>query len=223
MSRRLAVLASGQGSNLQAILEACAQQVLDAEVVVVVSDRRGARALERARSAGVTEVSLPARAGERRRAYDERLGDLVAAHAADLVVLAGWMRLLSSAFLDRFPNRVVNLHPALPGELPGLNAIERAHAEARAGARSRTGVMVHLVPDEGIDDGPVLGSVEVPVHLDESLDDLTTRVHAAERRLLIDVLARLCSTATPPGDLFPADAAALGQHPHHHPPQEPTA
>jgi phosphoribosylglycinamide formyltransferase-1 len=192
---RLVVLASGAGSNLQAVLDACAAGVIGAEVVLVVTNRPDAGALERAARAGVRAVALAPLEGQARSDYDEGLADVVAGARPDVVVLAGWMRILSMAFLARFPGRVVNLHPALPGELPGTHAIERAHDEARAGARTRTGVMLHLVPDEGIDDGPVLATVEVPIEPGDSLDALTERVHAAEHRLLVDTLARLCAGA----------------------------
>ena len=96
------------------------------------------------------------------------------------------------SFLGWFPERVVNLHPALPGELPGTHAIERAWHEALAGERTATGVMVHLVPDEGVDDGPVLGTTTVPIRPDDTLESLTARVHAAEHELLIATLAPLC-------------------------------
>jgi phosphoribosylglycinamide formyltransferase-1 len=137
-------------------------------------------------------VQLQRSPDEERAEYDARLADLVAGFAPDFVVLAGWMRILTNTFLDRFANRVINLHPALPGELPGTHAIERAWHEAMAGERTRTGVMVHRVPDEGIDDGPVLASVEVAIELDDTLETLTARLHAAEHRLLIDTLRRLC-------------------------------
>ncbi|MET0909939.1 MAG: formyltransferase family protein, partial [Ilumatobacteraceae bacterium] len=128
-STRLVVLASGDGSNLQAILDACAAGQVPARVTHVVSDRPEARALQRAEAAGgVTAVSCVAGADEERTAYDERLARVVARANPDWVILAGWRRLLSMAFLGRFPGRVVNLHPALPGQLPGLHAIERAHA-----------------------------------------------------------------------------------------------
>lgn len=193
---RIVVLASGAGSNLQAVLDACAAGELQADVVAVVSDRAGAGALERASRVGVAAVHLGRLDGESRAEYDARLADLVGAHRPDLVVLAGWMRILTMTFLGRFPDRVVNLHPALPGELPGTRAIERAWHEALAGERTRTGVMVHLVPDEGVDDGPVLATAEVPIRPDDTLDSLTARVHAAEHRLLVDTLARLCSPVT---------------------------
>jgi phosphoribosylglycinamide formyltransferase 1 len=138
MATRLVVLASGTGSNLQAILDACADATLPAEVVAVVSDRPSAAALDRATGAGVPAVALPAAPGEVRADYDTRLAAAVSAHAPDVVVLAGWMRILTMSFLQRFPDRVVNLHPALPGELPGTHAIERAWHEALAGERTRT-------------------------------------------------------------------------------------
>jgi phosphoribosylglycinamide formyltransferase-1 len=194
---RLAVLASGSGSNLQAILDACAHGMLAAEVVLVVSDRGGAYALERARTAGVPAVHLPRADGEARADYDARLADTVVAAAPDLVVLAGWMRILTMKFLGQFPSRVVNLHPALPGELPGTHSIERAFAEFERGERTRTGVMVHLVPDEGVDDGPVLGTAIVPIHGDDTLDSLMARTHATEHELLVATLADLCQPPLP--------------------------
>jgi phosphoribosylglycinamide formyltransferase-1 len=95
------------------------------------------------------------------------------------------------AFLARFPRAVVNLHPALPGEYPGLHAIERAHADARAGLRSQTGVMVHLVPDEGVDDGPVLATETVAIHPNDSVESLAERIHATEHALLVSTLRTL--------------------------------
>jgi phosphoribosylglycinamide formyltransferase 1 len=189
---RLVVLASGSGSNLQAILDACADGTLPARVVAVVSDRPGATALARAAAAGVTAVPLPLDPGESRADYDTRLAEAVAAHDPDLVVLAGWMRILTMSFLGRFPDCVVNLHPALPGELPGTHAIERAWHEALAGERTRTGVTVHLVPDEGVDAGPVLATATVPIQPDDTLESLTSRIHATEHRLLVSTLADLC-------------------------------
>src|SRR5262245_3915530 len=188
-ARRIAVLASGSGSNLQAILDACRDGHIAGSVVLVVSDRGDAFALERAAAAGIPSTHLPSRDGEPRPSYDARLADLVEAAAPDVVVLAGWMRILTMSFLGRFPGRVVNLHPALPGELPGVDAIARAWEERQRGERTATGVMVHLVPDEGVDDGPVLGTATVPIEPDDTLADLTERVHRAEHCLLVDVLA----------------------------------
>ncbi len=192
-SARIAVLASGNGSNLQALLDACAVGYLDAEVVCVVSDRPGARALSRAVDASVPQVVLVPGpdADDDRRLWDERLAEIVAEAEPDWVVLAGFMRLLSSRFLDRFPNRVVNVHPALPGELPGTRAIERAFDEFVDGHRTNTGVMVHLVPDEGVDSGPVVAHETVPIVSSDSLDSLTDRMHVTEHRLLVAALQGL--------------------------------
>jgi phosphoribosylglycinamide formyltransferase-1 len=189
---RLVVLASGTGSNLQAVLDACADGRLPATVVAVVSDQAEAHALVRAGAAGVPAVHVGRNVGEARADYDARLADVVAGFGPDVVVLAGWMRILTMSFLGWFPDRVVNLHPALPGDLPGTHAVERAWQEALAGERTATGVMVHLVPDEGVDAGPVLATATVPIHPDDSLESLTARVHRAEHELLVSTLATLC-------------------------------
>jgi phosphoribosylglycinamide formyltransferase 1 len=191
---RLVVLASGNGTNLQAVLDACADGRLPAQVAAVVSNNAGSGALQRAANAGVPFVHIAPHADEPRADYDARLADLVSGFDPNWVVLAGWMRILSMSFLGWFPGMVVNLHPALPGELPGVNAIERAWREAQLGERDHTGVMVHLVPDEGVDAGPVLGAATVPIHPADSLDSLTERVHIVEHRLLIETLANLCTT-----------------------------
>jgi phosphoribosylglycinamide formyltransferase-1 len=209
---RLVVMASGTGSNLQAILDACAGGELDVEVVAVVSDKDNAYALKRAADAGVPSVHVGQHEGEDRADYDSRLADIVSGFAPDLIVLAGWMRILTNAFLGWFPDEVINLHPALPGELPGTRAVERAWHEALAGERTRTGVMVHRVPDEGVDDGPVLASVEVPINLDDTFESLQARIHATEHRLLVDAIKGLVTPSdpdTPPPDDSPRDTDDL--------------
>jgi len=188
---RLVVLASGNGSNLRALLDASASGAARADVVAVFSDRPGAYALERARLAGVPAIAVPFARGSDRRAYDAGLAERVAAYEPDYVLLLGWMRLLSSAFLSRFQGRVVNLHPALPGAFPGVRAIERAFEAYRAGAVDRTGVMTHLVPDEGVDCGPVLAVEEVPILTGDDLEYLEARIHAAEHRLVVKTVKSL--------------------------------
>jgi len=98
------------------------------------------------------------------------------------------MHVFSNAFLHHFPNRVVNLHPALPGTFPGTHAIQRAYEAFQRGELAQTGVMVHLVPDEGVDVGPVLAQEVVPIHAQDTLEDLEARIHAVEHRLLVQVL-----------------------------------
>lgn len=191
--QRLVVLISGDGSNLQAILDACAAGELQAQVAAVISNKRDAFGLERAKRANVPAIAKPKPKAQDRREYDSELADLVAPHQPAWVVLAGWMRLLSATFLDRFPRHVVNLHPALPGVFPGTHAIERAYAAYQASAIDHTGVMVHLVIDEGVDNGPVLAQESVAIHSGDTLETLAARIHATEHRLLVGVLRSLCA------------------------------
>jgi formyltetrahydrofolate-dependent phosphoribosylglycinamide formyltransferase len=136
-------------------------------------------------------VVFPKEIAPDRRAYDEKLAQAVLAYQPDWVVLAGWMRLLSSAFLRQFPGRVINLHPALPGAFPGTHAIERALEAHHRGEITHTGVMVHLVPDEGVDSGPVLAQTMVPINPEDVLETLEARIHLAEHDLLVQTLGAL--------------------------------
>ena len=188
---RLVVLISGHGSNLQAILDVCASGELNAAVVAVVSNRSEAFGLERARQIGVPALVLPKLKDQDRNTYDARLADLVLSYQPDWVILAGWMRLLSMSFLSHFPNRVVNLHPALPGAFPGTEAIARAFEAYQRGEIQSTGVMTHLVPDEGVDAGPVLAQIELPITPQDTLETLSERVHQAEHQLLVQTLQQL--------------------------------
>ncbi len=188
---RLVVLISGHGSNLQAILDACTSGELNAAVVAVISNRSEAFGLERARQVGVPALVLPKLKDQDRNTYDARLADLVLAYQPDWVVLAGWMRLLSMSFLSHFPNRVLNLHPALPGAFPGTEAIAQAFEAYQRGKIQSTGVMTHLVPDEGVDAGPVLAQIELPITPQDTLETLSERVHQAEHQLLVQTLQQL--------------------------------
>ncbi len=192
--KRLVVLISGNGSNLQAILDACKSGELNAEVVSVISNKVDAYGLVRAKNAGVETIHFPKLESESRNEYDTRLAELVATRQPDYVVLAGWMRILTSSFLNNFPNRVVNLHPALPGTFPGTHAIERAFEAFQRGEIKHTGVMVHLVPDEGVDNGPVLATEVVPINKEDTLESLEARVHHTEHGLLITVLKQLLNS-----------------------------
>ncbi|MCA9571936.1 MAG: phosphoribosylglycinamide formyltransferase, partial [Myxococcales bacterium] len=197
--KRIAVVISGNGSNLQALIDACAAGVVDAEIAVVASARKAAWGLERARLAGIPTLhvsALPFKGRpDAREAYDAELGERLAAFAPDLVVLAGFLRIVTAVFLRRFPGRVINLHPALPGELPGLHAIERAWQEAVASERTHTGIMVHEVVVE-VDAGPVLGTTVIPIDASRTLEALEQAVHAAEHALLVDVVGRICGQRT---------------------------
>lgn len=195
MPARLVVLISGSGTNLQAILDAIRARVLDAQVVLVVSNRKAAFGLQRAQQAGIPTHYHPLKAyreaGRSREEYDADLAAIVRQAAPDWVVLAGWMHILSHAFLRHFPYRVVNLHPALPGQFPGATAITDALAAFQAGKVKKTGVMVHLVPDEQVDRGPVIASEEIPIYPNDTQESLTNRMHQVEHRVLVNALARL--------------------------------
>lgn len=199
MTARLVVLASGSGTNLQALMDAAGEGRLRAEVTRVIVNRRRAPARERARRAGISEEcrllgpyldGAPDRRAARRR-YDADLAGAVAAGRPDLVVLAGWMHLLSVEFLDRFPGQVINLHPALPGTFPGATAIEDTWAAYQAGKITSAGVMVHKVVDDRVDDGPVIACEEIPIRADDSIGALTARIHRVEHRLLVDAVSTL--------------------------------
>jgi formyltetrahydrofolate-dependent phosphoribosylglycinamide formyltransferase len=191
VTARLVVLISGNGSNLQAILSACASAVLKAQVVCVISNHKDAYGLVRAKDAGVEAIFFPKWQNESRQEYDARLAGCVAAYFPDYVILAGWMRILSSSFLSLFPNRVINLHPALPGMFPGLHAIERAFEAYQRGEIKHTGVMVHLVPDEGVDNGPVINQTEIYFRADEPLSKFEERVHVVEHHLLVSTIKNI--------------------------------
>ena len=180
---RLGVLASGGGTNLQAILDSCAARRISAEVAVVVSNLPGAGALERARRAGVPTEVLPSK-GVERDAYDLRLVEVLRAHRVDLVCLAGYMRLVTPAFLRAFGPaargcpRVVNVHPGLLPSFPGLHAQRQC---VEYGARF-AGCTVHFV-DEGTDTGPVIVQAVVPVRPGDSEETLAQRVLEQEHRI----------------------------------------
>lgn len=193
----LIVLASGYGSNLQTILDACNENKLNAEVVAILSDKENAYALERGRQHNIPTEYHPWKpyrlADKSRQEYDTDLAKTVNAYQPDYVILAGWMRLLSMAFLENFPMRVINLHPALPGTFPGTHAIERAYQAFQQGEIDHTGIMVHFVPDEGVDDGPIILQSEIPIHADDTLEILEQRVHTVEHNLLIEAIKKVIS------------------------------
>jgi formyltetrahydrofolate-dependent phosphoribosylglycinamide formyltransferase len=193
MTSRLVVLISGSGTNLQALLDATADGRLAAHVALVVSNRRDAYGLVRAERAGVETLYFPLKPyreqGLSREAYDAGLAQRVAAYEPDLVVLAGWMHLLSPAFLDCFPGRVINLHPALPGAFAGTHAIERAYIAFQEGALSYSGCMVHYVVPE-MDAGPVVAQTVVPFEPGDSLADFEARMHRAEHALIVEATRR---------------------------------
>jgi formyltetrahydrofolate-dependent phosphoribosylglycinamide formyltransferase len=183
---RIVVLASGSGTNCQALLDATAAGDLDASIVAVVTNNPDAGVVARAEAAGVPAlvVEHKGRDPELRRTADLRLIETVRAQNPDLVVLAGWMRILGAEVGAAFP--IMNLHPAKPGELPGVGAIERAFEAYQRGEMSESGVMVHWVPDDGVDVGPVIASSTVPFEAGDTLETFAERMHRAEHLLIVD-------------------------------------
>jgi formyltetrahydrofolate-dependent phosphoribosylglycinamide formyltransferase len=189
---RLVVLISGSGTNLQAIIDAIQARHLNAEVVAVIANRRAAYGLTRAEQAGIETLYFPLKpyndAGKSRENYDVDLAEEVKRYQPDLIVLAGWMHVFSPAFLSQFPQRVINLHPALPNEFAGTNAIERAYEAAQTGRTNRSGIMVHYVIPE-VDAGEVIIQAEVPILPKDSLEDFAARMHATEHKLIVQAIA----------------------------------
>lgn len=210
--KRLVVLASGSGSNLQALIGACEAGELPAEIVAVVSDRPAAGALQRAERAGIPAISLPLRHrsdAAARVAYDRLLAETVAMQDPDLVVLAGWMVILGESFLNRFPGSVVNVHPALLPDGPEdevvtsqgvIPALRGAHAvrDALALGLPVTGATVHFVTPI-VDTGPVILRAEAPILANDDERLLHERIKSVEHQLLPRAIALALAEDAPGG------------------------
>jgi phosphoribosylglycinamide formyltransferase-1 len=174
---RLGVLASGSGSNLQAILDGCASRAIPAEVAVVICNVPGAKALQRAEAAGVPALLLDHRQQASREGYDAQLVAALRKHGVDLLCLAGFMRLIGPALLNAFHNKILNIHPSLLPAFPGMHAVRQALA---AGVRV-SGCTVHVV-DQGTDTGPILIQAAVPVLDGDTEETLAARILVQEHR-----------------------------------------
>jgi phosphoribosylglycinamide formyltransferase 1 len=183
---RLGVLISGRGSNLQAIIDAIADQRLAAQIAVVVSNVPGVEGVARAEAAGVETIVMAQRQWPDRDAYDRVLAETLRARDVDLVCLAGFMRLLGPAFITAFPNRIVNIHPSLLPAFPGLDAQRQAFDH---GVKV-TGATVHFVTAE-LDAGPIVMQVAVAVANDDTVETLSARILAAEHRLYPQAIQRV--------------------------------
>ena len=184
---RIAVLASGTGTNLQAILDQLHGED-GIEVAAVASDKPDAMALERASKAGVETATFPSADYEDRAARDAAIGDWLEERGVDLIVLAGYMQLLSEHFVMRFRNRIVNVHPALLPSFPGLDAI----GQALEHGVQITGVTVHFV-DEGVDSGPIVLQRPIPVPPSRDRAELESAIHRTEHALLPEAIRMIAS------------------------------
>lgn len=189
LTARLVVLVSGTGSNLQALLHAGTDPAYAAAVVAIGADRRGIPALDVAADARLPTFVVRVRDFADRPAWDHALADAVAAHQPDLVVLAGFMRIVGPEFLARFPHRVVNTHPALLPSFPGAHPVR----DTLAYGVKLTGVTIHLV-DAGVDTGPVIAQAGVPVLPGDTESVLHDRIKAVEGSLLVKTVERMVRT-----------------------------
>lgn len=182
--RRIAVLISGRGSNLQALIDAVADGRLDAEIALVVSNRPDADGLERARAAGIATIAINHRDYATRELFDDAVVRELRTRDVSLVCLAGFMRLLGRTFLDAFPNRILNIHPSLLPSFPGVDAQRQAwtHGAKIAGAT------VHLVTGE-LDGGPIVRQAAVPVHDEDTPETLAARILVEEHRIYPEAVA----------------------------------
>ena len=186
MERNIGVLISGRGSNLQAIIGAIGDGRLDAQIALVISNKADAQGLERAREAGIETLVLDHRAFASREAFDQAMVDALRSREVRLVCLAGFMRLLSATFVRGFPNRILNIHPALLPSFPGLHAQRQA---VEHGVRF-SGATVHLV-DANLDAGPIVMQAVVPVFADDTEDSLSARILAEEHRIYPEAIQRI--------------------------------
>lgn len=184
--RRVGVLVSGRGSNLQALIDAVQRGELDAALAIVISNVPGVAALDRASAAGIATLVLPHTGWPSREAYDEALAAALRAQAVDVVCLAGFMRRLTARFLEVFGGPVLNVHPSLLPAFPGLDAVGQTLAHGSRVA----GCTVHLVTAE-LDAGPIVRQACVPVLPDDSAASLAARILVQEHRLLPEAVARV--------------------------------
>lgn len=180
----LVVLISGSGSNLQAIIDACQQQQINARVRAVISNKSCAFGLERARKAKIDNYSLSAKAYASRAAFDAGLMQLIDQYQPHLVILAGYMRILSPAFVTHYHGRLLNIHPSLLPRHPGLNTHQRALCQGD----NEHGASVHFVTEE-LDAGPVILQGKVPILAEDTVESLATRVHQQEHLIYPQAIA----------------------------------
>lgn len=191
---KLVVMISGSGTNLQALIDAIEEENLHAEIIHVISNRASAYGLERAKKHNIpTSVALlrPYKDdGRGREQYDIDLAHQIKVMQPDLVVLAGWMHILSAAFLEQVGGDVINLHPALPGEFNGMNAIQHAFEAFQQGDITHSGCMIHYVIPE-VDAGEVIVQADVPIFAEDTVDSFAERMHQTEHYIIVEAVKKL--------------------------------
>lgn len=185
---KIAVLVSGRGSNLEAIIHACQKKQIQAEVCVVISNKKEALALEKAKKAAIPAKYIPSSKGESKEDFEQKIIDCLKQYQVELIVLAGFMKIITPFFIKQFPNKIINIHPSLLPAFPGLDAQKQA-LDHKA---SISGATVHFV-DSGCDTGPIILQERVPVLPNDTVDTLSDRILVKEHQILpkaIDLIAK---------------------------------
>ncbi|MDT2595911.1 phosphoribosylglycinamide formyltransferase [Enterococcus dongliensis] len=183
---RIAILASGNGSNFEAIAQAVKEKKIAAEIVLLFSDHRDAYVLKRGEKFAISCESFELKEFPNKKKYETALLELLNQYRVDLVVLAGYMRIIGKELLAAYPKRIINIHPALLPDFPGLHGIKDAY---EAGV-SETGVTIHYV-DSGVDTGPIIAQKKVSIEKNDHLADLETKIHQLEHQLYPEILAKI--------------------------------
>ncbi|MGX7203776.1 phosphoribosylglycinamide formyltransferase [Enterococcus pingfangensis] len=189
---RIAILASGNGSNFEVIAQAVKEKKIAAEIVLLFSDHRDAYVLERGKKFKIACESFEVKEFPDKKQYETALLDLLKRYEVELVVLAGYMRIIGEDLLAAYPKRIINIHPALLPDFPGLHGIKDAY---EAGVKE-TGVTIHYV-DSGVDTGPIIAQKAVQIEKTDSLFDLETKIHQVEHQLYPKVLAKIVENERP--------------------------
>jgi phosphoribosylglycinamide formyltransferase 1 len=190
VKRKLGIMVSGNGSNLQAIIDAINDKIiLDAEVVVIISNKENAYALERGRNNRIESIFLDPSEFESAEAYDQRIGEILRGHQVELVILAGYLRIISSVLLELYPKRILNIHPGLLPESGGVNMYGiRVHRAVIAQGAKQSGCTVHIVTEE-VDKGPILDEMTVEVLPEDTPETLAERILTREHILYPETIA----------------------------------
>ena len=188
--KRLVVMISGEGTNLQALIDACGLGKLNAKIVGVVSNKVSAGGVKRAQDANISTITAPFNKSMDRKVYDSQLASIVGEMKPDLIVLAGWMHILTNEFISLFPEKIINLHPALPGTFVGANGIAQAYTAFIKGEITSTGVMTHYVIPE-VDAGDYIQALRIPIHPEDTIEDLSKRVKKHEKEVLVSTVKYL--------------------------------
>jgi phosphoribosylglycinamide formyltransferase-1 len=194
MTLNLAILISGRGSNMQAIHRATLDKKLDARIRLIVSDNPGAAGLDYAKAQGIPATVIEKKTGEDRASFDRRVMEAIDRAGVDLIALAGYMRLLTQEFVAHYPNKIVNIHPSLLPDFPGLHA----QRQALAAGVPYSGCTVHFV-DEGCDTGPIIDQRKVAVLPDDDEQSLSDRILVEEHKLYPEVLQKIAEGKIIPG------------------------